>query len=255
MTVILTLSSAGTDVSLFDLYSDIDSYSIAFETGVSKAALIAGYTTSACPDYATIVRVQATGQCVNYMDIILSQTTTTTTSSTSTTTSTSTSTSTSTTTSTTTSTSSTTTTTTTATPTTTTTTTTQAPTTTTTTTAALLCQLNGPSAVFYSPPTTTTTTTTTIPLDNSIRSSSAIASGYCNSTLDTFCFVEQQNVNVITIGDRIWNDAFYQNYMVGTSTAQNLIKYHIELSNLSGFGVGVNSTGYVINQTSICYVP
>jgi hypothetical protein len=79
MTVLLTLTTAGTDATVFDLYSDIDGFTIAFETNVSKASLLAGYSTALCPDYTNIVRVQATIKCVNYVDIILSNTTTTTT--------------------------------------------------------------------------------------------------------------------------------------------------------------------------------
>lgn len=108
MTVLITLTAAGTDSGPFDLYSDFDGYTTAFETGVSKAALLGGYTSVLVPDYTTIIKVLSTGDCVNSINITLENTTTTTTS---------------TSTSTTTTTSSTTTTTTTAAPTTTTTTT------------------------------------------------------------------------------------------------------------------------------------
>ena len=122
MTVTITLTTAGTDTGPFNLYSDVDGFVSAFETGVSKAALLAGYTTTNVPNGTTIVRVMSASElCTNFIDIIISGecTTTTTTSSSSTTTTTSTSS----TTTTTSSTSSTTTTTTTVEPTTTTTTT------------------------------------------------------------------------------------------------------------------------------------
>jgi len=101
MTVLITLTIAGTDVGPFDLYSDIDGFSSAFATGVSRASLLSGYSSSAVPDYTSIARVLSTGDCTNYIDITLDEPTTTTTSSsssTSTTTSTSTSSSTTTTT-------------------------------------------------------------------------------------------------------------------------------------------------------------
>ena len=144
--IILTTAGANTGPD-FDLYSDVDSYEIPFETSVPKAALVAGYISNVVPDGTTVIRVVSFGTCntaVNINVLLLPTTTTTTTyyvpiltttttsTSTSTTTTTSTSTSTTTTTSTSTST--------------TTTTTTEAPTTTTTTTTA--------------EPTTTTTTTT-----------------------------------------------------------------------------------------------
>ena len=71
MIVLLTLTIAGSDTGPFDLYSDLDSYITAFETGVSKIDLEAGYTTEA-PDYATIIRIISTGDCINSTDITLS---------------------------------------------------------------------------------------------------------------------------------------------------------------------------------------
>lgn len=79
MNILITLTTAGTDTGPFDLYSDVDGYLSAFETGVSKAALLAGYTTSLAPVGTTTVRVQSTGLCSNYIDIVLAEPTTTTT--------------------------------------------------------------------------------------------------------------------------------------------------------------------------------
>lgn len=84
MDITITLTTAGTDTGPFDLYSDVDGYTVAFVTGVSKSALVAGYTTSLAPIGTTIVRVQSTGLCDNYIDITLVLPTTTTTTSTST---------------------------------------------------------------------------------------------------------------------------------------------------------------------------
>lgn len=86
MTVLITLTTAGTDTGPFDLYSNADGYVSAFETGVSKAALQAGYSSSLVPNTATIIRVKSTGVCTNYIDIPLTGTTTTTTTGTPTTT-------------------------------------------------------------------------------------------------------------------------------------------------------------------------
>jgi hypothetical protein len=113
ITVSITLTIAGVDTGpTFNLYSDVDSYATAFETGVSKAALEAGYISTIVPDSTTIIRVSSPGTCNTSVDLSVITTTTTTSTSTSTTTTT-TSTSTSTTTTTTTATPSTTTTTTT----------------------------------------------------------------------------------------------------------------------------------------------
>jgi hypothetical protein len=79
MTVLITLTVAGTDSGPFNLYSNIDGFTSAFETGVSKASLLAGYSSALVPDYTTIIRVLSTGVCTNYIDIVLGSTTTTTT--------------------------------------------------------------------------------------------------------------------------------------------------------------------------------
>lgn len=82
MDIVITLTTAGTDTGPFDLYSDVDGYVSAFVTSVSKAALVSGYSTSLAPVGTTIVRVQSTGLCNNYIDITLVLPTTTTTTST-----------------------------------------------------------------------------------------------------------------------------------------------------------------------------
>lgn len=91
MTVLITLTTAGSDSGPFNLYSNLDGYVSAFATGVSKSALLAGYSSSAVPDYTTTIRVMSVGDCTNYIDIVLSTLTTTTTSTSSTSTTTSTS--------------------------------------------------------------------------------------------------------------------------------------------------------------------
>ena len=91
MTVLVTLTLAGTDVGPFNLYSNADGFVAILATGISRAALLAGYSLAGVPDSATVVRAASTGTCTNYLDMYLSGGTTTTTSSTSTTTSTTTS--------------------------------------------------------------------------------------------------------------------------------------------------------------------
>jgi hypothetical protein len=79
MTVLITLTTAGSDSGPFDLYSDLDGYVSAFESGVDKASLLSGYASALVPDYTTTIRVKSNGICVNYVDIVLENTTTTTT--------------------------------------------------------------------------------------------------------------------------------------------------------------------------------
>ena len=82
MTVLITLTLAGSDVGPFNLYSDADGYTTPFETGVSRAALIAGYTSTIVPVDSTTVLALSTGACNRelYMSIEGAPTTTTTTS-------------------------------------------------------------------------------------------------------------------------------------------------------------------------------
>ena len=86
MTVLITLTVAGADSGPFNLYSNLDGFTSAFETGVSKAALLAGYSSALVPNFTTVIRVLSTGDCTNYIDITLDAPSTTTTSSSSTTT-------------------------------------------------------------------------------------------------------------------------------------------------------------------------
>lgn len=79
MTVLITLTIAGTDTGPFNLYSNLDGYTSAFETGVSKASLLGGYSSALVPDGTTTIRVSSTGTCTNYIDLAVGTTTTTTT--------------------------------------------------------------------------------------------------------------------------------------------------------------------------------
>jgi hypothetical protein len=90
MTVLITLTLAGTDTGPFDIYSNVDGYVTPIVTGVAKASLEAGYSLVGVPDSAYIIRVKSTGTCTNYIDMNISGGTTTTTTSTSSTTTTST---------------------------------------------------------------------------------------------------------------------------------------------------------------------
>lgn len=80
MTVFITLTTTGIDTGpTFNLYSDVDGFTSAFETGVLKMDLIIGYASSLVPDGTTIIRVMSEGICTNYVDIPVALTTTTTT--------------------------------------------------------------------------------------------------------------------------------------------------------------------------------
>jgi len=80
MTVLITLTTAGADTGPFNLFSDANGYTTAFNaTPVSKAELLAGYPSDTVPDATTIIKVVSLGDCVNSLYITLSGVTTTTT--------------------------------------------------------------------------------------------------------------------------------------------------------------------------------
>lgn len=79
MTLLITLSTAGSDTGPFNLYSNVTGFASAFETGVSKIDLLMGYTSYVVPDGTSIVRVMSDSSlCKNYIDIAVNITTTTT---------------------------------------------------------------------------------------------------------------------------------------------------------------------------------
>ena len=84
MTVLITLTSAGADAGPFNLYSDTDGYLTPFATGILKATLLGGYTSSAVPNGTTSIRIVSTGTCTNFIYVSVEGTTTTTTSTSST---------------------------------------------------------------------------------------------------------------------------------------------------------------------------
>ena len=70
--ITLTAGTGGNTGPTFNLFSDADGYVIAFETGVAKSSLVAGYTSSVVPDGTTIIRCKSVGTCTNYTDFTIS---------------------------------------------------------------------------------------------------------------------------------------------------------------------------------------
>lgn len=71
MIVLLTLTTAGTDSGPYNLYSDVDGYTTAFETAVDKTSLLAGYSSNNAPALTTTVQIKSTGSCTNSINVIL----------------------------------------------------------------------------------------------------------------------------------------------------------------------------------------
>jgi hypothetical protein len=84
MTVFIIFTTVGADAGPFNLYSNVGGYAIAFEVGITKAQLLAGFPSSNVPLGTNIIRAQSFGVCTNYVDLPLlpAPTSTTTTSTT-----------------------------------------------------------------------------------------------------------------------------------------------------------------------------
>lgn len=73
MNVLIQLTFADIDTGpTFNLFSDVNNYSAPFESSVSKTALLAGYTSTAVPGLASIIRVKSIGNCLSYVDLQIS---------------------------------------------------------------------------------------------------------------------------------------------------------------------------------------
>lgn len=69
MTVLITLTTAGSDTGPFNLYSDANGYTTAFATNVSKLQLVSGYTSTNVPDFTSTIQVRSLGVCTNFINI------------------------------------------------------------------------------------------------------------------------------------------------------------------------------------------
>jgi hypothetical protein len=73
MNVLITLIAAGTDTGPFNLYSNVDSFTTAFQTNVSKSSLINGVMITTVPNTAAIIRVKSISvNCTNSIDLPIS---------------------------------------------------------------------------------------------------------------------------------------------------------------------------------------
>ena len=86
MTVLITLTTAGSDTGPFNIYSNAHGFSTIIISGVSRASLVAGYDAT-LPDGTTEVLVRSVGACERdlYLDVSGAPATTTSTTSTTTT--------------------------------------------------------------------------------------------------------------------------------------------------------------------------
>tara|TARA_B100001778_G_scaffold217232_1_gene179958 strand:- start:11834 stop:12496 length:663 start_codon:yes stop_codon:yes gene_type:complete len=69
MTVIIQASNIGNDAGPFNLFSQVNGFTEAFETDITKDQLLVGFVSYNVPDGTTIVRVMSNSpECTNYVD-------------------------------------------------------------------------------------------------------------------------------------------------------------------------------------------
>ena len=72
MTGTIIVTTIGLDTGPFNIYSNLDGYLTAFDVNISRAQLLAGYTTSNIPDGTTKIKVQSYQEpCYLYIEIDL----------------------------------------------------------------------------------------------------------------------------------------------------------------------------------------
>jgi len=72
-TILITITSPNSNVGPFNLYSCTGSTCSVtpFEYNLSRATLIAGYTSTLVPDGATSIKINSIGFCDNYIDVVI----------------------------------------------------------------------------------------------------------------------------------------------------------------------------------------
>jgi hypothetical protein len=71
MFVTVTLTSASPATGPYDLYQNVDGFTVPVATNVSQPAMFGGYTVTV-NDLSTIIRVQSVGTCTNFIDLDIS---------------------------------------------------------------------------------------------------------------------------------------------------------------------------------------
>lgn len=63
--VIITLNTLGSEAGPFDLFSDVDNFTTAFETNIPASSFVLPYFTPNVPNGTTQIKVKSDGECVN----------------------------------------------------------------------------------------------------------------------------------------------------------------------------------------------
>lgn len=67
--ITIILHDSELDAGPFDLYSNVDDFTVPFETGVSRDLLLYGFTTYNSPCFTKIVQVMSNGYCITSVDL------------------------------------------------------------------------------------------------------------------------------------------------------------------------------------------
>jgi len=69
MNVLITFTTIGADAGPFNLYSNVDGFSVGFVGGITRQQLLDGYPSTAVPIGTTIIRACSIGVCTNCYDM------------------------------------------------------------------------------------------------------------------------------------------------------------------------------------------
>ena len=70
MTILIQASNVGSDAGPFNLFSQVNGFTQAFETGITAAQLLIGFVSYNVPAGTTVVRIISNNpECQNYVDI------------------------------------------------------------------------------------------------------------------------------------------------------------------------------------------
>jgi hypothetical protein len=82
MNITITLTNPGTDTGPFNIYTNIDNYTVPIATSISRATLVGAGYAATVDGNTTTIKVQSTGTCTSSIFLPITQPTTTTTTST-----------------------------------------------------------------------------------------------------------------------------------------------------------------------------
>ena len=71
MTGAIQIGILGVNTGPFNLYSNVNGFTVPFAVDISRQELINGYATDQVPNTTSEIRIMSTGECTSYVDIYI----------------------------------------------------------------------------------------------------------------------------------------------------------------------------------------